>query len=134
MEETSIQVMISYMPRPGSGFTRLENSVLKAICEMYPADSATLQAQLLTAVVHSRENTGGGFFTTFKVEHDSCLAIGGERLRNGIEAKIDGLQYGMGFILWLKEGYAECLEGYAYAESTVEIDLEQIVFELEKTS
>jgi hypothetical protein len=36
----------------------------------------------------------------------------------------------MGFILWLKDGYAHCLEGYAYADSTVGIDLEKITFEL----
>jgi hypothetical protein len=124
--------MIPYMPRSASGFTRLEDSVLNAICEMYPADTDALSAQLLTTTVRSRENSGAGFFTTFDVERDSSVAIEGERLRNGPAAKIDGLQHGMGFILWLKEGYAECLEGYAYAESTIEIDLEQIVFELER--
>jgi hypothetical protein len=36
----------------------------------------------------------------------------------------------MGFILWLKDGYAHCLEGYGYADSTVGIDLEKITFEL----
>src|SRR5579864_4826081 len=99
-----IQVMIPFMPTSGSGFTRLEDSVLKAICEMYPADSVALRAQLLTAVVRSRENSGAGFFTTFDVEHDSSVTVEGERLRNGPEAKIDGLQHGMGFILWLKQG------------------------------
>lgn len=106
--------------------------MLKAICEMYPADSVALRAQLLTAVVRSRENSGAGFFTTFDVEHDSSVTVEGERLRNGPEAKIDGLQHGMGFILWLKQGYAECLEGYTYADSTVGIDLEQIMFEIER--
>jgi hypothetical protein len=126
--------MISFMPTSGSGFTRLEDSVFNAICEMHPADSDALSAQLLTAVVRSRENSGAGFYTRFDVERSSSQAVGGEGLRRGPQAKIHGLQHGMGFILWLKEGYAECLEGYAYADSTVELDLEQIVFELEKSS
>ena len=36
----------------------------------------------------------------------------------------------MGFILWLKEGYAECLEGYSYGESTTAIALDVASFEV----
>jgi hypothetical protein len=36
----------------------------------------------------------------------------------------------MGFILWLKEGYVDCLEGYSYDESTVEIVFERVGFEI----
>jgi hypothetical protein len=54
------------------------------------------------------------------------------RLRDGPATKIDGLERGMGFILWLKEGYADCLEGYSYAESTTAIILEETGFEILK--
>jgi hypothetical protein len=36
----------------------------------------------------------------------------------------------MGFILWLNEGYADCLEGYCYEESTTKIAREQAGFEI----
>ena len=36
----------------------------------------------------------------------------------------------MGFILWLKDGYAVCLEGYSYAENTTGIALEAVGFEI----
>lgn len=35
----------------------------------------------------------------------------------------------MGFILWLKQGYADCLEGYAFGDdSTTELAFETVRF------
>jgi len=36
----------------------------------------------------------------------------------------------MEFILWLNEGYADCLEGYCYGEITTKIALEQAGYEV----
>lgn len=83
-----------------------------------------------TAVVLSRENTGAGFYTRFSIERTYQTPIEGERQRRGPEVRIDGLEHGMGFILWLKEGYADCLEGYCYGESTAGIALERAGFEI----
>jgi hypothetical protein len=118
------------MPTIRLDFTSLERAVLQAICKMYLADRAALGAQLSTATVLSRQNTGAGFYTHFVVERASSDALGGERLRSGPEARVDGLQHGMGFILWLKEGYADHLEGYCYGESTARIVFEQAGFEI----
>jgi hypothetical protein len=114
----------------GPGFTRLEQSVLNAICEMYPKDRAALEAQLASATLLRRENTGAGFYTYFAMEPPPDTAIQGKRIRPGPTAKVGGLQYGMGFILWLKEGCVECLEGYSHDESTRGFDFEQLWFEL----
>jgi hypothetical protein len=121
---------MQHMPSIGSNFTPLERAVLGAICENHPTDRAALEAQLSTATVLSRENTGAGFYTYFAVERASSAAIGGERLRNGPAARVDGLVQGMGFILWLQEGYADCLEGYSYDESTTGIAFERAGFEI----
>jgi hypothetical protein len=94
-----------------SAFTPLERAVLVAVFEAYPEDRAALEAQLATAAVRSRENTGCGFFTHFSVDPSSSAPIGGLRLRDGPAAKGDGLMHGMGFILWLENGRADCLEG-----------------------
>ena len=118
------------MPPAGSEFTPLERAVLRAICEAHPVDRAALDRQLSTATVLSRENTGAGFYTRLAIERSFGTPIGGERLRRGPEVRIDGLEHGMGFILWLKEGYADCLEGYCYEESTTKIALEQSGFEI----
>jgi hypothetical protein len=97
---------------------------------MHSSDRAALEAQLSTATFVSRENTGAGFYTRFAVERASSAALTGERSRAGPETKIEGLSHGMGFILWLKEGYADCLEGYSYAEPTTGIVLEAVGFEI----
>ncbi len=37
----------------------------------------------------------------------------------------------MGFILWLEQGYADCLEGFAYGDdSTKELMFEAVCFEI----
>jgi hypothetical protein len=92
------------MPLRKSIFTPLEEAVLAAVCRAYPADRTAIEAQLSTATFRSRENTGCGFFTHFAIDHNSSAPIGGERLRNGPTAKINGMKYGMGFILWLEQG------------------------------
>jgi hypothetical protein len=113
-----------------SNLTPFERAVLQAICERHLTDRMVLEAQLSTATVLSRENTGAGFYTYFTVERSSSPAIGGERLRSGPAARVVGLEHGMGFILWLKEGYADCLEGYCYGESTTGIAFDQVGFEI----
>jgi len=119
------------MPLQQSIFTQLEQAVLEAICQAHPADQTALESQLSTATFRSRENTGCGFFTHFSVDRNSSRPIGGERLRNGPAAKIDGIKYGMGFILWLGQGYADCLEGYAYGDDrTTELMFETVRFEI----
>jgi hypothetical protein len=120
------------MPLQQLGLTPLEIAVIGAIYEKYPEDRATLESQFSVAIFRSRENTGAGFYTNFEVERASGVAIGGERLRHGPQAAIDGLNYGMGFILWLSEGYLSSLEGYSYEESTVGIDLSNVTFEILK--
>jgi hypothetical protein len=112
-------------------FTPLEQAVLSDICEEHSTDRAAMEAQLATATLKTRENTGAGFFTYFDVQQIGITPIGGRRLRDGPNAKIKGLQHGMGFILWFKEGYAHCLEGYAYADPTTTIDWHSVSFELD---
>jgi len=97
---------------------------------MHLVDRLALEAQLATATVRSRENTGAGFYTMLDVQRASMGPVGGERLRKGPEVKIDGFKHGMGFILWLKDGYLDCLEGYSYDDSTVGVDFEQTGFEI----
>ena len=114
-----------------STFTLLEQALLQAICEGYPADRTALEAQLSTAAFGRRENTGCGFFTHFTVDRSSSTPLTGERLRNGHPARVDGMTYGLGFILWLEDGYANCLEGYCFGDdSTSGVPLDDLRFEI----
>src|SRR5258708_13232243 len=121
---------MQHMPSVGSDFAPLEHAVVRGMREMDPGDQAALEGQLSTATILRRENTGVGFYTRFSIKHCADTVIGGERLRRGPVAKIHGLEHGMGFILWLNEGYSDCLEGYCYQESTTKIALEQAGFEI----
>jgi len=125
------RAIIESMPPVELKLSPLEEAVLRAICETHAADRASLEAQLSRATVLRRENTGVGFYTDFSVERTAKNhALGGERMRSGPAASVSGLKHGVGFILWLKEGYAHHLEGYSYGESTAGIDFEQVSFEL----
>ena len=117
----------------GLTFTSLERAVLRAICEKYFEDGVALETQLSTATVISRENTGAGFYTQIVVQRDSVVSVGGERLRRGPAATVEGLERGMGFVLWLKEGFADCLEGYCYDESTTGVEFDRVNFELSQS-
>ena len=77
----------------------------------------------------SRENNGHGFYIGFSVDHGSSAVVRGPERKDGPVAKIDGLKHGMGFILWLKEGYASCLEGFGYGEDISSLNLETVDFE-----
>jgi len=121
---------MSSVSTTGSAFTPLERAVLRAIYEKESVDRCALEAQLSTATVIQRENTGAGFYTQIAVQRDSVSSIGGERLRSGPMVTVEGLEHGMGFVLWLKDGLADCLEGYCYGESTTGIDFGQVSFEL----
>jgi len=112
------------------GFTKLEEAVLQDLCLRFPAERATLTAQLAMARVSCRENTGVGFYTSFNVERTQVAPLSGERMRHGAWVKVSGLEHPMGFILWLEDGYAHCLEGATVDDSTVGIDLAALVFEI----
>jgi hypothetical protein len=110
-------------------FTPLERAALQEICRLFSADRAALEAQLATAKVIERENSGAGFFTSFDVSHDSA-PVSGDRMRSGGWARVDGFRQPVGFILWLEDGYAARLEGFTIDDSTVGVDLTALTFQI----
>jgi len=62
--------------------------------------------------VTKREKTGAG----------GARTIRDQSLLGDIGANIAGLHSGMGFFLWLRDGWLHQLEGYAYGEGTRDID------------
>jgi len=111
-------------------FTPLERAVLGAVCERHAADRTALESQLGAAVVVRRENTGAGFYTRFEIRAGKSPAVAGERMRSGPNARVEGLEHGMGFILWLENGFATTLEGYSFGESTSAVSLDTTQFDL----
>ncbi|WP_157982018.1 hypothetical protein [Oceanicella sp. SM1341] len=105
--------------------TPLEAAVFHHICETDTArlsadQRGTLRAQLATARVVDRDNTGHGFYTTIEVDRSAAPKWDGERLAHGPAVRMHGLGEGnmLGFILWLEHGYAHVLEAFQYGDRT----------------
>lgn len=113
--------------------TPLERAVFAFICDTMEENGAALRSQVAMARLRSRANTGSGFFTYLDIDR-TAPPIGERKprdMRDGPFATVQGAAYGMGFILWLKDGYADCLEGYCYAnDDTKGWDLENLSFKL----
>jgi hypothetical protein len=79
---------------------------------------AVLREQLRLAVVEHRKLTGVGFFVEFGVPSDvTAASVRDGRIHFGdVEAKVSGLKYGAGFVLFIKDGKLQMLEGYSYDE------------------
>lgn len=65
----------------------------------------------------TREMTGVGFYANFKLHENVEAITSAHSLRFGdVQANIEGLEHGAGFVLHVLEGYLSCLEGYSYDE------------------
>jgi hypothetical protein len=112
-------------------FTDMETAALQAIFAETPAISSELQRQLHCATVAKRENTGGGFFTDIAVAEDVPRVECPKVLGYATHARIEGLEHGLGFVLFMEDGKLYLLEGYAWgAESTESLDLTKLMFEI----
>jgi len=113
--------------------TPLERAVFEFIRDTIPEDGVALRAQLAKARLRKRENTGSGFFTYIDIDRTAPpIGEGKPRdMRDGPYASVRGAAHGMGFILWLRDGYADCLEGYCYGvDDTKTWDLDNLSFAL----
>jgi hypothetical protein len=77
---------------------------------------AVLRAQVQAARVASREYTGSGFYLSFDIPPEAP-ALRKESFQFGdVNAAIDGLQHGAGFVVFVRGGRLDMLEGYSYDE------------------
>ena len=96
----------------------LERAVLNKFLEGNDPVLDALRRQMPGISVVERKKTGTGFFT------ELSNALGTERAptRPGtsrlgdLEATIDGLAHGAGFLLYVHDGLLSMLEGYSYEE------------------
>lgn len=109
------------------GLSPLERAVLDAIALRVPKIASALALQQQLARVTARENTGAGFYTTLDVS--SGARIEGVTSPIGdVGVTVVGLKFGMGFLLWFRDGRMDQLEGYSYEESTSGLDFEHLAF------
>jgi hypothetical protein len=99
--------------------TKFETIIIEAIfkCNNENVYIEQIKRQYNEMKVVRREYTGAGFYTHFEIS-DKKLSLG-ENVNfelGGIEADIKGFKMEAGFIIFIRSGFIDFLEGYSYVD------------------
>ncbi len=95
----------------------LEEAVLSKLLSGEDPRLRLLRQQLVRIRVARRQMTGVGFLTELEVPPEAPSAPLPPKVRIGdVIADVDGLQGGLGFVLFIEDGRLALLEGYTYHE------------------
>jgi hypothetical protein len=109
--------------------TELERAAIEAILAEKPDHSGALSEQLQSVTVEKRENTGAGFFTMISVSSLAPAAIVSSPLGLKVFASVDGMEYGLGMLIFFEHGRMSLLEGYSVGgEDTSGIEFGTVAF------
>lgn len=103
-------------------YLKLARAVIRRILPQTGINYPTFKYQYENAEVAETKMYRRGFDIRFRMKA-GVPAVGaeGQREYGTVSAQIPGLAYGMGFILWVKDGMIQSLEGYSYEEDLPEI-------------
>jgi hypothetical protein len=97
--------------------TDLEIAVLDKLLAGEDSNLAILRSQLANVDVTHRENTGVGFYVHFFFPSEIERLPNRDRIIFGdVNAEVEGLKFGAGFLLFISDGAIKMLEGYSYEE------------------
>lgn len=96
--------------------TEFERAVLEKLLAGDHPVLAVLRAQAQAARLASREYTGVGFYLSFDVPPEAPALLTQNFHFGDVNAAVDGLQHGAGFVVFVGGGRLEMLEGYSYDE------------------
>lgn len=95
----------------------LEKAVLERLLAGDHEILVALRAQARHMRINSRKQTGAGFYCNFEVPAEISPINGPQNFElDDVDASIDGLEYGAGFLLFVRNGRMSFLEGYSYEE------------------
>lgn len=97
-------------------FNDFERAVIEKLLTGENPIFTILREQARIAYPRSREYTGAGFFLYFSVPANAPFLAVKDFFFGDVNAMIDGLQYGAGFVLFIRKGCLDVLEGYSYDE------------------
>jgi hypothetical protein len=100
----------------GDALTELERDVIATMLRHEHPVARLLRAQLDVCHIKSRNLSGVGFFTDIVVPQ--VLAVSGldSMHLNDAVLETDTLEHGAGFVLFIRNGMLEMLEGFTYDE------------------
>ncbi len=98
--------------------THLERAVLDKLLAGDQPVLSVLRHQAANVEVVCRKFTGAGFTASLRVAGDVPRAplTRGRIAFGDVTASIQGLKHGAGFVLFIRDGYVDLLEGYSYDE------------------
>ena len=112
----------------------IERAVLEAAAHDYQASADRLREQIAAAQVTDFENTGTGFFSTLTVSPEAPRLTDKSPL-DAATGSVGSIEHGMGFLVFLENGYVYLIEGYTYGDvSTVRVDFESVNFDVKPWS
>ena len=111
-----------------SSLNELEKAVLQEMLRQATADQSSLKEQLTEASALSRDNTGSGFYTRLQPKL-IAKPVGAGTIGN-VFADINGLNHPMTFVLFIRDGVVDTLEGAATDDSTTGIDFSRVQFKI----
>ena len=98
-------------------FDEFEKIIITDIIEQYPEYKQKLQSQFQKSIVAKRELSTYGFATYYTVlALEETLGADVNLPLGKHQWEINGLQNGSDYILWIKNGFISCLEGFSYNE------------------
>lgn len=100
-----------------SDLTKLEKEIMNMLLDGDDEVLKSLRRQFLNCKVTKREMTGVGFFLDFEINSDIDELLNGKSFELGdVGAEIPGLNYGAGFLLFIRGGRISMFEGFSYQE------------------
>jgi hypothetical protein len=99
-----------------SELTRLEQQVVQKLLSGESETLANLRSQLSACRAVKREMTGVGFYVNLEVPATVPRVTRSSFKLGDVNAAIEGLKHGAGFLLYVESGSLVMLEGYTYDE------------------
>ncbi|MDR2939022.1 MAG: hypothetical protein LBV08_01740 [Clostridiales bacterium] len=98
-------------------FEQFEADVMKHIIMERPDFSEELMRQYEASKVINRDTSIFGFYTSFEISNKGLRLKDNPNLELGdTQAKLEGLELGAGFVLFIRDGLIKALECYTYDE------------------
>lgn len=89
-----------------------ERLVLEELLARDEPRGEVLRQQCAAATVSQREFSGVGFFTSFQLPESVAKLPDAASFPLAVDAELDGVEDGAGFILFIRGGVIDFLEGY----------------------
>ena len=97
--------------------TPLELAVLDMMVDKPGETYQTIREQLSHVIARNRKFTGVGFFTNFYLPEGAPVNRNlNDMTLGGVGAELPNLKHGVGFLLFIREGVIQMLEGFTYDE------------------